>query len=123
MIFWLISSAAGCSYTAHSGELIALKRIGESQKEKQEYIEKENKYFDKLADDIKNNKLKIGVSKEQILSKYGGPVFCETEGETDMGQTCLYRDPLKYFSTERIYLYFDKEQKLSSWKSEPAGAY
>lgn len=59
------------------------------------------------------------ASERQVLSKYGSPVFCIVEGKIDVGRVCLYRDPLKYFSTERIYLYFDKDQKLSSWKAEP----
>jgi len=111
----------GCSFTTHYEQLMLLERLGDSQHEIEDYIEEQRDSFFKLRDDIKNNRLKIGIPKRKILSIYGEPIFCkDIANETDVKETCLYRHPLQYFSTDMIYLKFDKEQNLCCWEFIPA---
>lgn len=121
LVWCIIFSLEGCSFTRPYEQLMLLERIGDNQHEIEDYVKNQKELFFKLKDDIKNNRLKIGVSKRKILSTYGEPVFCkDITNEVDVKETCLYRHPLKYFSTDMIYLKFDKEQNLRSWEFIPA---
>lgn len=121
LVWCIIFSLEGCSFARPYEQLILLERIGDNQHEIEDYVKNQKNSFLKLKDDIKNNRLKIGVSKRKILSTYGEPVFCkDITNEADVKETCLYRHPLKYFSTDIIYLKFDKEQNLCSWEFIPA---
>jgi len=72
--------------------------------------------FEKLAEDIKTAKLKSGLSEQDILMLYGEPVLVK---KVDMAsEEWLYRAPLKYFDTPKVYLVFDEGQKLLKWRIE-----
>lgn len=75
--------------------------------------------FDKLLDDIKNNRPEKGMSKKAIISKYGNPVICKEDGKgSGIEESCLYRHVLEYFPHDAAYLYFDRDQKLYYWELE-----
>jgi len=98
-----------------------LKGLGDSKYELEDYVKEQRSSFSKLRDDIKNNRLKKGAPKREILSAYGEPVFCkDIANKTEVKEICLYRYPLRYFSTDMIYLKFDKKQNLCSWEFIPA---
>jgi hypothetical protein len=70
---------------------------------------------------VKNNFLKPGFSKEQMLGRYGEPVvFLKNTDSGDIEETWLYRDPLTYSNTDRVYLYFGRDSRLLSWEYKPA---
>jgi len=111
----------GCSFTTHYEQLMLLKRLGDSKYELEDYVKEQRSSFSKLRDDIKNNQLKRGISKREILSIYGEPIFCrDIANKTNVKEICLYRRPLQYFSTDIAYLKFDKKQNLCSWEFIPA---
>ncbi|MBU1911945.1 MAG: hypothetical protein KKB22_00220 [Candidatus Omnitrophica bacterium] len=117
LIWCIIFYLEGCSFTMHYEQLMLLKRLGDSQHEIEDYVKKQKDSFLKLRDDIKNNRLKKGISKREILSIYGEPVFCkDIANEVGVKEICLYRQPLQYFSTDRAYLKFDKKQNLCCWE-------
>lgn len=96
-------------------------RLSESQSQMQQYINQQETFFAKLKDDIKNNRLKNGLTKPEILSAYGQPIFCDSANKTGrIRERCLYRHPTKYFFTDLIYLDFDKDSRLISWEIKPA---
>jgi len=120
LVWCIIFSLGGCSFTTHYEQLMLLKRLGDSQYEIENYVKKQKDSFFKLKDDIKNNRLKKGISKREILYIYGEPVFCkEIADEIGVKERCLYRCPLQYFSSDIVYLKFDKEQNLCSWEFIP----
>lgn len=107
---------AGCSQ-----QEIMLIRLSESQSQMQQYIKQQEAFFAKLKEDIKNNRLKTGMSKSEVLSAYGQPILCDSANKTEqIKERCLYRHPTKYFFTDLIYLDFDKDSKLISWEIKPA---
>ncbi len=71
------------------------------------------KRFDLLLKDIEADKLKSGLDKKNILARYGQPVL--EFGADDQTEKLLYRHPLKYFDSPKVYLYFDSNQKLAKW--------
>jgi hypothetical protein len=111
----------GCSFLSHYDELITLKRLGDSQREIDNYLENQKKEFEFLKDDIKNNRLIAGTAKQDILSTYGEPVLIKQIKDKDkIKEIFLYRHPTQYFSSDRIYLYFDEQERLYSWELQPS---
>lgn len=121
LVYFLIFSLEGCSYLSHWDQLMTLKGFSDNRKEAEKYVRNQNESFDKLLYDIQNNRLKKGTSKRVIRSRYGDPVFCKAnEDRIGVEDACLYRHPLEYFSIDTVYLYFDENNKLNSWKFEQA---
>ena len=96
-----------------------LKRLGASQKEMQRYVTRQERGFLRLRQDIERNRLQKGIPKNIVTKKYCEPVFCSAT-EDQILQSCLYRSPTEYFSADKVYLYFDRQESLHSWKFEPA---
>ena len=111
----------GCVYITHYKDLMFLGKLAANQREIDNYLKKQEKLFHKLEGDVKNSRLKKGISKEAVLSEYGEPVFCKSvESSGDIVESCLYRHPTEYFDTDVVYLKFDKDEKLYFWEFIPA---
>ncbi|MFH1355443.1 MAG: hypothetical protein ABIH19_04780 [Candidatus Omnitrophota bacterium] len=105
----------GCAVSPLDQRISLLKRLAANQKEIEQDLKKQEKLFYKLVADIKNQRLGMGDSKEEILLEYGEPVFCKILQEKDR-ESCLYRHPSKYFLTDKVHLYFDHAGNLYSWE-------
>ncbi|KPK97118.1 MAG: hypothetical protein AMJ95_10750 [Omnitrophica WOR_2 bacterium SM23_72] len=111
---------AGCALLTHRQQIMALKNLGDEQKKFEKYVNRQEKFFDKLKRDIQKQRLVKGIPKTKILSLYGEPIYCKVSKDLDIPQeTCLYRHPTRFFSSDLIYLEFDQDQNLSSWEVEP----
>jgi len=111
----------GCVYFTHHEQIMLLERFMANQREIENYLKGHEEFFYKLEDDIKNNRLKKGIAKGEVLFVYGEPILCKDIRKGDsILETCLYRHPTKYFNTDMIYLNFDKDHKLCSWRFIPA---
>ncbi|MDD4910559.1 MAG: hypothetical protein PHR44_07790 [Candidatus Omnitrophica bacterium] len=99
--------------------LMTLKALGESQGSMQRQVGRQEAKFDLLASDIKNGKIARGMPRERFINIYGEPVL---EGRHEGGLRLLYRYPLEFFNTGKIYVYFDKDGLLSDWSRKEAGA-
>lgn len=108
----------GCAFFTHQEQIGALEEFGSSQDEIQDYVSMQEAFFNKLKSDVQNQLIREGAAKSDILATYGEPVFCK-QSRIIPGETCLYRNPVKYFSTDKVYLYFGPDEKLSSWKFIP----
>jgi hypothetical protein len=102
---------------SHARELSTLKKFSDSRHKLENYVITQEESFDRLLEDIKFGRLKEGTSKSKIVSRYGEPVFCEDNSM----YVCLYRYPLRYFSEDKVYLYFDKENKLNRFELGSGG--
>lgn len=114
MVIFLLS---GCAAVTHYDQLMVLKGIGEEEKEIEQYTKKQEALFLKLKNAVKAGGLTKGMSKREILSTYGEPIFCDSTEKEGITEYCLYRHPTEFFTTDKIYLYFDQQQKLHSWKT------
>ena len=54
---------SGCALIRHSDELLVLKRVGDSQRETQKYVAKQERLFSVLCDDVNSGRLQPGMSK------------------------------------------------------------
>ncbi|MFA5363470.1 MAG: hypothetical protein WC335_09590 [Candidatus Omnitrophota bacterium] len=109
--------SGGCSFIGRSQEILFLKQMADNQSGIERYVQKQERGFDILRGDIEYNLLQKGTAKEEIVSRYGDPVYCSDSADTpDCRQMCLYRYPTRFFSSDKIYLYFDRGQDLCRWE-------
>lgn len=120
IILLLCLLQAGCVYFTKAAEIRALRQIAVSQKEIEGYVKRQENGFQRLKQDIAENKLEMGLSKKQVISRYEEPVFCEPLSQGPAVESCLYRLPVEYFNTDNVYLLFDGKQMLESWVSYPS---
>jgi len=120
-IVLLIFLLGGCTYITHYGQISLLKKFESNQCEIDSYLKRQQEFFYKLIGDVKNNRLKKGIAKKDVLSLYGKPIFCKNVKDSlEIIERCLYRPAVEYFNTDRIYLNFDKDRNLYSWEFIPA---
>lgn len=111
---------SGCGFLRHPGKLLRLKSLRDNQIDIQRYIERQERLFEVLVEDIKNSRLDTGLSSLIIVKKYGEPVLVrENKEECPSCRVFLYRRPVDYFSSDKVYLYFDDKDELSSWEYKP----
>lgn len=111
---------SGCGFLKCPGKLLLLKSLRDNQVDIQRYIERQEKLFEVLVKDIKTSRLSTGLPSSIIIKKYGEPVLIrENKEECPSCRVFLYRRPVDYFSSDKVYLYFDSKDELSSWEYRP----
>ncbi|MFA5099415.1 MAG: hypothetical protein WC547_00835 [Candidatus Omnitrophota bacterium] len=118
-IFCLISTVVltGCISTRQTKQMIQLKRFGDNRAEMDRFIQIQEDGFSRLQEDFKGKRLAAGTPKRLIISRYADPVYCKSLEGGFAGEICLYRRPTEFFSSDVIFLYFDKNGDLESWES------
>jgi len=102
---------------------MTLKRLQNSQEELKDVVSRDEQNFLLLEEDLKNNRLQKGMPKKEILAKYGEPIYSrQLSDDTQRKEFSVYRHPTEFFSSDLIYLYFDKDQRLLSWEIRPAAS-
>lgn len=116
-----ILTISGCTVLRYYNELRTLKITGAGQKEIQDDLDQQTVFFYALKQDLKHDRLSMGMLKEEIVNSYGEPILIkEINGDSLAKYRFLYRHPTQYFSGDRIYLYFDGRGKLVRWEYLPA---
>lgn len=120
LFIFLIFNLCGCAMFSHYEQLMTLKHLGDNQKETAKYVESQDKLFEQLLDDMKNDKIKPHMLKNDIITLYGEPVFYKDVAEnTSVKEMLLYRKSTEYFSSDKVYMYFNGEGELLYWEYEP----
>ncbi|MBN3040925.1 MAG: hypothetical protein JW867_07340 [Candidatus Omnitrophica bacterium] len=114
--FLFIFAISGCS--SWQG-LMTLKHYGDSQEEINLYVQRQEKLFFKLIEDLKSGKLKAGISKDRFIRLYGDPVLSDIDESSPDAEVLLFRHPTDFFKSDRVYAYFDQSEKLMSWDYKP----
>jgi hypothetical protein len=122
LAYFLFFAVAGCATMRNFDELMVLKSVADSQRDIEKYLNEQEKGFNRLLSDVKNNRLRAGVSKKYIIATYAEPVLVKdkTPAPAQVREVLLYRHPTQYFKSERVYLYLDKNFTLLSWEVAPA---
>lgn len=110
----------GCRLIPEYEPLINLKNLGENRAQMDKYLKAEEGRYKKLELDLKDKRLKEGISRQELVSRYGEPVLSRpTAGQPARGEVLIYRHPTEYFSSDMIYLYLDDKDRLASYQIEP----
>ncbi|MDP8212297.1 MAG: hypothetical protein P9X22_03275 [Candidatus Zapsychrus exili] len=123
ILFLLVISIcfSSCAKLKHINELLTLKGYSDEQTKIGKYVESQDSKFDKLLLDIKNGALDKNIKSKSVVRIYGDPVFKkDIDDKGEKQQKWLYRYTTKYFNTDKVYLYFNENDRLVSWEYLPA---
>ncbi|MFH0940858.1 MAG: hypothetical protein V1840_03275 [Candidatus Omnitrophota bacterium] len=99
-IFSLVCGSLGCSQP-----LRTLMAVGSEQKAQQSFVKIEEARFKAVLREARAGRIKKGTARESIVARYGEPVI-NTESY------CLYRGPVDFFNSPKVYLDFDEKGAL-----------
>ena len=115
----LVLSLTGCAKLAHMQELLRLKDYSDNKEVQAKYVKEQDRKFEQLLAAVRESKIESYQNKKNFLAEFGNPVF--SRQVTHAGKTMdmwLYRYTTKYFSSEKVYLYFDQAGKLQDWEKK-----
>jgi len=93
--------------------LRTLMRVSKEQKTQASYLDRQERGFEQLLQDIENEKIKRGITKVYVARRYGDPVL---RRQDDDAEIFLYRKPRDFFPTKKVYLEFDSDGLLVDWQ-------
>lgn len=105
-----------CSSTAYAVGLGQLMGIARAQKDAQATYAKETRTFDRVKAAVDKGEIKKAQTKKEIASRYGEPVVNITESGTGRDKWIYKPAKSSFFEGVRVYLYFDKDDKLDEIK-------
>lgn len=103
VIFFIQLAISGCGL-----EIATLKEYSKEQDAIKAQVENDLRRFNLLVNDIKEGKLTAGITKKKFFRLYGSPVV-------ETSEKLLYRHPVKFSETEKVYIYFDEQERLVKW--------
>ncbi len=116
----LCVSLYGCCILSHMNELIALKRFATDQEEISSLIQQQQQAFNRVIEAVKSGQMSMYKDKDSIMKAFGPPVFSRAKIKDGMPcEVWLYRHPIKYFDSDKVYIFFDKNGKLKEWEYIP----
>ena len=104
---------SGCAAATHVEELLTLKEVSDGQKNMQIYVDAQDKNFEKMLGVINTISFDQYTDQAKIISEFGEPVIKkEGERKDKVVDIWVYRYATQFFSSPKIYLYFDESGKL-----------
>ena len=111
MLFRSFLFISGCFNLTGIKTLIGIAKNG---KLKQEELDYETQSFNKLKDYIEKGEIRKGLSQKFFLNNIGKPVVSFYR---DNKNNLVYKPGAQnWFSGEKIYLQFDRQNKLIDWQ-------
>ncbi len=111
----LFFAASGASFIGCSQPLRTLMGVGAEQKAQRSYVRRDESRFKLLLGEARQGRVKTGTTQDRIIARYGQPVVRE-------GVTFLYRDPVAFFNSTKVYMDFDEKGLLKSLRIEEPDA-
>lgn len=107
---------AGCSEPIRT-----LQALGAEKDAQLAQVKRQDKEFELLLRDIAKDRLKPGMSRQEIVGRYGHPVL-ESASRQQEEITLLYRKPVEFFDMTKVYLTFDNQGYLKKVDVEESDA-
>ncbi|MBL7070173.1 MAG: hypothetical protein ISS27_01720 [Candidatus Omnitrophica bacterium] len=121
-VFSICLILGGCILLPGGKRISRLQGYSANRDEIEVYVEQQEALYSKLKADINSGVLRPGITKHVILERYSDPIFCNDqpqEEDANIAEICLFRHPTAYFTSDKIYLHFDKNYKLCAWQVGP----
>ncbi len=100
----------GCSQPIRT-----LKALGQEQDAQKRYVAEARSHFSRLLGDLRQEKIGPGTPLSVVISRYGEPI-------SEEAGVLLYRDPVDFLHSDKVYLTFDENNKLVKYKIETRNA-
>jgi hypothetical protein len=112
----VLFSVTGCAKLAHLDQLLALKAVSEEQQGIAEYARAKDERFEMMRAMVHSGDIRHYRGREEVLARFGEPVRrIRRDGPDGTAERWIYRRQTGYFSTPKIYLYFDRDGRLRRW--------
>lgn len=108
----VVSVIAFWCTSAHSADLKTLMEIGASQADIAKTLREQTKIYDGVKSAVDAGAIKKGMTSDVVRRKYGEPVINVYDKKHDASKWLYMPAESTHFKGEKIYLYFDKENKL-----------
>ncbi len=121
LLYCLILLTCGCAKLQILPQLLTLKAVGDNKTIQQDFVERQDSSFEKLKTAFEEDKLKSYPNKKKILDAFGQPIT--TKEDVYQGEKVnrwLYRYSVRFFKSDKIYLYFDSSDNLIGSQYIPA---
>lgn len=102
--------------SACSADLKRLMEVGASQADIAKTLQQETKTYNGVKGAIDSGAIKKGMAADKVRKKYGEPVINVYDKKRDADKWLYMPAESTHFKGEKIYLYFDKENKLMEWE-------
>lgn len=113
--------SSGCAKLSHISELLVLKDYSDSADAQEKYLKSQDHKFDLMLAAVKDGSINQYKEPRDIRKAFGDPVYIrEVEKDGVAVQEWLYRYSVKYFNSEKVYLYFSQDGKFLKWEYVPA---
>ncbi|MBF0123199.1 MAG: hypothetical protein HQL21_07350 [Candidatus Omnitrophica bacterium] len=108
---------ASCAEVQHLDEALRLKEFSDDGDAKDAMISRYQAKFLELVKRItQGDQLKDMVTTKDLIAWLGDPVLIRSG--SNAGETrWLYRDPMKYFDTPKVYFFVDAQGRVLRWTS------
>ena len=117
LLIALIPVVSGCAQLSHLDQLLTLKAISDNRSLQHKFVEDQDKKFTALLAAIKDNSIQKYPDKKRFVKRFGVPIMTQASVcEGKPAELWLYRYAVKYFSSEKVYLYFDAQDKVLAWE-------
>jgi len=115
LVITIISAVgiSGCTGAKGAG-ISTLMEVGRSEAYKQKALKQETASFNRVKKYIGKNRIKKGISKKAAMRKFGKPVLMTPK--EDYEKWVYKPSDSNWFGGEKIYLFFDKDNKLIRWQ-------
>jgi hypothetical protein len=98
--------------------ILNLVSLSKNQAQTQQFVKQQEDLFVSLAADVATGELCQGLSKEDLTKRYGSPTLVKTARRNGASlERWLYRMPLDYSASQKVYLDFDASGSLMEWES------
>ena len=97
--------------------LLTLKASSDEGDTMDSYVKAQDMKFEALVAALYDGTLEHGLTQEKIKEGFGDPVMIENVTRNNQEMTLwLRRYTVRYWDSDKVYLYFDKAGKLQDWE-------
>ena len=97
--------------------LLTLKSSSEEGDTMDSYVQEQDMKFEALVAALYDGTLEHGLTQKKFKEGFGDPVMIENVTRNNQEMTLwLRRYTVRYWDSDKVYLYFDKDGKLQDWE-------
>ena len=112
--------SSGCAKISHLDQLLTMKSLSDDQTQQQKYVKDRYKKFKALLAAVESGNIKNYPDKKKFLKTFGEPIYTETiDRDKEKLEQLMYRYSTQLSGSEKVYVFFNTEGKLTDWKYFP----
>ena len=115
MTLALLVLSSGCSMLSHLDQIMAMSDYSKDKDAQHRMVKQINARYDQLVAAIQSGDIKKYPQQWAIRNAFGDPILIKSVNGQEQW---LYRHTIPMKAKDKVWLYFDKEEKLVKYKQE-----